>query len=257
MTTPTAVRRQTTRSGAPREVAEGVYRLGTKWANLYLVAEDGEFTLVDAGYPGYWKQLVRALATLGASPEAIQGVLVTHHHVDHAGTAARLRALGARVIVGAGDADIVTGRRPSHPPRGFYRQSWRASMLGYLAHSAAAGGAKYRPVASVEILADDHTLDVPGRPRVVQTPGHTAGHYSVALEDRSVLFSGDALVTFDYAAGRRGIAQHRFNEDRHRAFASLARLDAIDADIVLVGHGDPWTGGLRRALEIVREGAPR
>jgi hypothetical protein len=34
----------------PREVAEGVYRLGTKWLNFYLVEEDGEFTLIDAGY---------------------------------------------------------------------------------------------------------------------------------------------------------------------------------------------------------------
>jgi hypothetical protein len=26
----------------------------------------------------------------------------------------------------------------------------------------------------------------------------------------------------------------------------------IDAETVLVAHGDPWTGGLQRALEIVR-----
>jgi hypothetical protein len=41
------------RTDRPPEVAEGVYKLGTKWLNFYLVEEDGKFTLIDAGYPGY------------------------------------------------------------------------------------------------------------------------------------------------------------------------------------------------------------
>jgi hypothetical protein len=41
----------------PPEVAEGVYRLGTRWINFYLVAEGAQYTLVDSGYPGYWKYL--------------------------------------------------------------------------------------------------------------------------------------------------------------------------------------------------------
>lgn len=36
---------------APQQVAERVYRLGTKWINFHLIEEDGEYTLVDAGYP--------------------------------------------------------------------------------------------------------------------------------------------------------------------------------------------------------------
>jgi glyoxylase-like metal-dependent hydrolase (beta-lactamase superfamily II) len=52
----------------PPEIAPGVYRLGTRWINFYLVAEGTEFTLVDAGYPGYWKYLTAALDALGARP---------------------------------------------------------------------------------------------------------------------------------------------------------------------------------------------
>jgi glyoxylase-like metal-dependent hydrolase (beta-lactamase superfamily II) len=243
----------------PPEVAEGVYRLGTKWINFYLVEEAGEFTLVDAGYPGYWKHLVRGVEALGARLEAIRAVILTHHHADHVGTAAQLRSTtGARVLVGAEDAWIVGGRYPSHANPGFYRQcSWRRSGLSFLAHSAAAGGGRYRPVRDVESLVDDETLELPGRPRVIHTPGHTAGHRAVALADRGVLFAGDALATFDYVAGTRGLGQHRLNDDREIAVGSLARLDALDAEVVLVGHGDPWTGGLRRALEIVRENAKK
>jgi glyoxylase-like metal-dependent hydrolase (beta-lactamase superfamily II) len=79
----------TTPRERPPEIAEGVYRLGTSWVNFYLVAAEAEFTLVDAGYPGYWKYLSAALAALGARPDAIRAVIVTHHHADHAGTAER------------------------------------------------------------------------------------------------------------------------------------------------------------------------
>jgi glyoxylase-like metal-dependent hydrolase (beta-lactamase superfamily II) len=241
-------------SNRPAEVAEGVHRLGTKWINFYLVEEDREFTVIDAGYPGYWKHIVAATEALGTSPEAIRAVILTHHHADHVGTAERLRSTaGATVFVGEGDAWIVGGRYPSHANRGFYRDCWwRPSGIGFLAHSAVAGGAKYRPVKRIEPLPEDQTLDLPGRPEVIHTPGHTAGHHSVALPQRGVLLSGDAMANFDYATGKRGLGLHRFNDDRKMALRSLDRLDAIDAETVLFDHGDPWTGGLRRALEVAR-----
>jgi glyoxylase-like metal-dependent hydrolase (beta-lactamase superfamily II) len=237
------------------EVAKGVYRLGTRWINFYLVAEQSEFTLVDAGYPGYWKYLSAAIDALGAGLGAIRAVIVTHHHADHAGSAERLRSTaGSRVLVGEADAWIVAGNYPSHASPGFYRQaSLRPSGIRFLAHSALAGGAKYRPVQSLETLEQDQTLDLPGRPRVIHTPGHTAGHYSVALRERDVLLSGDALATFDYVTGKHGLGLHRLNDDRETALASLDRLDAVDAKIVLPAHGEPWTGGSSRALEIARE----
>jgi glyoxylase-like metal-dependent hydrolase (beta-lactamase superfamily II) len=239
----------------PPEIAEGVYRLGTRWVNFYLVSEDAEFTLIDAGYPGYWKYLSAALAALGATPDAIRAVIVTHHHADHAGTAERLRSTaGSRVLIGEGDAWIVAGNYRSHASPGFYRQSAvRPSGIRFLAHSALAGGATYRPVLSLETLRQDETLDLPGRPRVIHTPGHTAGHYSVALPERGVLLAGDALATFDYVTGKHGLGLHRLNDDRETALASLDRLDAVDAKVVLPAHGDPWTGGSARALEIARE----
>jgi glyoxylase-like metal-dependent hydrolase (beta-lactamase superfamily II) len=187
---------------------------------------------------------------------AIEAVFVTHHHVDHVGIAERVRSAGgATVYVGEGDAAIVRGDRPSHPPGGFWGQSWRPSMIGYLIHSARSGGAGYRPVAEFTALNSDQDFDLPGRPRVVHTPGHTAGHYSVVLEDRSVVLSGDAMANFDYASGARGLRLHRFNEDREQALASLSRLASVDVETVLFGHGDSHTDGSRRAVGAIRDRA--
>jgi glyoxylase-like metal-dependent hydrolase (beta-lactamase superfamily II) len=242
-----------TGSAADLEVARGVYRLGTRWANFYLVVDAGEGLLVDSGYPGYRGQLEAVAEDLGLGLRGIRGVIVTHHHVDHAGTAEAVRSrAGATVLVGERDAAKVTGQQPSHPPQGFWAQAWRPSMLAYLLHSARFGGARYRPLQAVTTLDGDGPLDLPGRPEVIATPGHTAGHCSVLLEERGVLFTGDAMVNFDYASGTRGLGLHRFNEDRQAAIAALDRLEGADAQVVLFGHGDPSEGGVVRALETVR-----
>jgi glyoxylase-like metal-dependent hydrolase (beta-lactamase superfamily II) len=245
-----------TKNKRPPEVAEGVYRLGTRWINFYLVAEGSEFTLVDAGYPGYWKYLEAGLEALDSDPGAIRAVIVTHHHADHVGTAERVRSTGgARILAGEADAWIVAGKYPSHASPGFYRRcSVHRSGLRFIAHSAVAGGAKYRPVQSVESLKEEEVaFDLPGQPRVIHMPGHTAGHYSVALADRGVLVAGDALATLDYVTGKERLGLHALNDDRESAITSLDRLGRVEADIVLPAHGNPWRGELSRGLEMVRQ----
>jgi glyoxylase-like metal-dependent hydrolase (beta-lactamase superfamily II) len=47
-----------------------------------------------------------------------------------------------------------------------------------------------------------------------------------------------------------------FSADPAMAVASLARLDGLEAGLVLPGHGEAWTGGVAEAVRIVRAGAP-
>ena len=54
----------------PEVLADGVVRLGTRFVNWYLVADDDGVTIVDAGVPGYRPQLEPGLraARPGARP---------------------------------------------------------------------------------------------------------------------------------------------------------------------------------------------
>ena len=106
----------------PPEVADGVFGLGTRWVNFYCVVDGRAAILVDAGHPRYTGQLDASLAALGRRISEVEAAIVTHHHVDHAGTAAYTHRAGATVYVTEGDASIVRGERPSHPPAGFYRE---------------------------------------------------------------------------------------------------------------------------------------
>jgi glyoxylase-like metal-dependent hydrolase (beta-lactamase superfamily II) len=113
------------------------------------------------------------------------------------------------------------------------------------------------PVAAVNEFADGEVLQVPGSPRVVHAPGHTAGHCALHLKDRDILFSGDALCTYDFLTGqaRPALPAGFVNQDSKLAFESLARLESLDAGTMLSGHGEPWKGGVKHAVEIARASA--
>jgi glyoxylase-like metal-dependent hydrolase (beta-lactamase superfamily II) len=70
-----------------------------------------------------------------------------------------------------------------------------------------------------------------------------------------VLFVGDALATYAVTTGARGPQVAPFTADAAEAVASLARLEDVSADLVLPGHGDPWTGGIQEAVRRVRQAA--
>jgi len=140
--------------------------------------------------------------------------------------------------------------------RFLWRPWYALYMLGYLAK----GITRVPPVAQLDELADGEVLDVPGSPRVVHAPGHTAGSCALFLEDRSLLFSGDALVTLDVARGPRGrpgpqIVRGPHTEDVALAVESLDVLVATHAGTVLPGHGEPWLDGIKRAVDIARQPA--
>ena len=59
--------------------------------NVHLVRSEQGCILVDAGLPGSEKRIQRALRSAGLSFEDIKLIVVTHAHVDHAGSAASLK----------------------------------------------------------------------------------------------------------------------------------------------------------------------
>ena len=240
------------------EVASGVWRLGTRYTNFYLIEEGGKLTLLDTGLPGYWKHLVRELAQIGRRLEDIDAILLTHHHPDHTGLAERVRRVsGASTYAHARDATVISSPVRPRPPR-FLSEGWHPFLFQYLLYSILAGAARHTPVSHVKNFADGEVLDVPGRPRVIHVPGHTAGSCALLLQQRGVLFSADALVTYDGLTGKPGptLLPDFVNEDTSLALKSLSAIEGLQADIVLPGHGEPWRDGVREAVRLVHRSWP-
>jgi len=115
-----------------------------------------------------------------------------------------------------------------------------------------------RQVVLVGTYEDGQTLEVPGAPRVLFTPGHTSGHCAIHFERHGVVFAGDALCTRNPLTGKVGsqLLPSAFNVSSERAMASLGAIEATAAQTVLPGHGEPWTDGAAAAVEEARSRGP-
>ena len=227
------------------EVADGVHRFGTRMVNWYLIERGGRLTLVDAGMRGYWPQLTGALRTLGRKVEEVEAVVLTHAHADHIGFAQKVKA-NSDAAVWVHERDASPGLR-RFPPMRLYL---RPTAWPLLAHGLRNGLLATPDAAEVRTFTDGEVLDVPGRPRAHHLPGHTRGNCALHLTDASVVFSGDALVTYDPYRRRRGprLLLKGVNEDNDQARASLDQLAGLNAQVLLPGHGEPWRDGVAAAV---------
>lgn len=229
----------------PREVAPGVFGLGTELVNWYLVEDAGRLTAVDAGLPKFAEGLEADLSRIGFSAADVDAVVLTHSDGDHTGVAARLQAAGARVLVHVDDDAAL--RKPG-PKKGdasmrhVLGNMWRRESRAVFTDTVRHGGLRPTKVEGAETFSDGDVLDVPGRPRVIHTPGHTAGHSCLLFEGKSVLFAGDAMITHALITKGTGpqLMPRWVNEDNAACLLSLDRFDDVDADLTLFGHGDPW-----------------
>ncbi|MGN7799787.1 MBL fold metallo-hydrolase [Leifsonia sp. 22587] len=247
------------RRAAPRltpEVVPGVHRLEHAFTNCYLLADGDMWTLVDAAFPHTWGPLIRSAHEMGLRMRDLQGIVLTHGHFDHVGFAKRaIEELGVPVFVHAGDKHLA-----AHPYR--YRREHTPFVyplvyprsLGPVAGMIRAGALKVKGVEEVFELPGAGVLDLPGRPEVVFTPGHTFGHCALLLPDRETLLSGDAIVTLDPYKGIPGaqIIAGAATADSAQALRSLDAIRATGARVLLPGHGEPWLDGVDAAVASAR-----
>jgi glyoxylase-like metal-dependent hydrolase (beta-lactamase superfamily II) len=101
------------------EVVEGVHQVDDVNANVYVLKNGEELTVVDAGMPRNAGKILSYVRKLGEQPSSISTILLTHCHIDHVGSAHELRkATNAKVAIHAEDADFLLEKGRCRDPRG-------------------------------------------------------------------------------------------------------------------------------------------
>jgi glyoxylase-like metal-dependent hydrolase (beta-lactamase superfamily II) len=176
-------------------------------STIYAVRTDAGVLLVDLGWTGAGRPLRRGLARIGARPEDVTDVFVTHSHRDHIGAWRAVRQ--ARFHVAAGEEPLMESREG------------HADLPSRLADHVLGNPAPWPGEVNVHPFSAD-TAIVVGRDtvRVFLAPGHTPG--SAAYLIRGVLYGGDAVYR-SYVTGYR-TASRIFTDDPARNRASVAAL---------------------------------
>lgn len=241
------------------EVAEGIHRIDDAYVNWYIVEGEEGLTVIDAGVPTSWHSLADALDRLGRGLGDIRALLLTHGHFDHIGFAERLRSEAA-VPVYLHDNDVPLTRHPrqygrDRPLTWYLLTQFKAMpMVAAFVKNRAWWPRRIEEVTRIRTAE----LDVPGRPQVIFTPGHTLGHCAFHFPERDAVIAGDALVTLNPYRGTTGaqIVSNAATADPARALESLDALAETGARTVLVGHGEPWTGGVERLVRTAKAHGP-
>jgi glyoxylase-like metal-dependent hydrolase (beta-lactamase superfamily II) len=243
-----------------KNVAPGIHRLEHAFVNIYLIEGDGGVTVVDSGLPRAWPFVTRALRAVGRSSQDVEALVLTHGHFDHIGSANRMVSEWQVPAWLHPADDHIAG----HPYDYLHERSRLVYPLRYprsvpiLAKMAEAGALEVPAFTASRKLVPGDVIDVPGRPRVLFTPGHTFGHVSLHLPERGVVITGDALVTLDPYSGKRGaqIVSGAATADSAATLESLDELLHTEAGTALPGHGEPWRDGIRTAVADARRAGP-
>ncbi|MEW5719935.1 MAG: MBL fold metallo-hydrolase, partial [Chloroflexota bacterium] len=173
-----------------------IHTLFSGVANTFIVEDARGVVVVDAGMPRQASRIVNAIRARGRAPQDVRLILITHGHIDHAGSAVALKKLtGAPIAIHRGDARLVATPSLKIPPG----RSAATQALGALMR--AFGWAVPLDTFVPDVWLDDGQslrefgLDA----RVAHTPGHTAGSISVLCDD-GALFVGDAILNMLHVA---------------------------------------------------------
>ncbi|HEY1393249.1 MAG TPA: MBL fold metallo-hydrolase [Methylibium sp.] len=154
----------------------------------YLIVEQGRAAYVDTGTNDALPRLLGALDAQGLSPDAVDWLIVTHVHLDHAGAAgALMRHLPrARLVVHPrGARHMIDPRMLLDGARAVYGVEEVARTYG-----------EVLPVPAERVLAtaDDMVLELADRPlRFIDSPGHARHHHCIWDEASRGWFTGDTF----------------------------------------------------------------
>lgn len=233
--------------------ADGIHAIDALYVRpgmvaIHLIVEKGRAAFFDCGTNASMPQVLGALESLGVATGAVDYVIPSHVHLDHAGGAGAMMAAfpNARLVVHArGARHMADPAKLMAATREVYGDAATSALYGELV-----------PVKRERIIeaADGMALDLAGRRlTLLDTPGHAKHHICLVDSTTGHVFSGDAFG-FSYreldVGGRAFVfpSTSPAQFDPQAMHASIERILALKPAAVYVTH-------FSRVTDIERLGA--
>jgi glyoxylase-like metal-dependent hydrolase (beta-lactamase superfamily II) len=174
-------------------VGKGVIAIDTEFVRprmdaSYLMIDDGHAAFVDTGTYFSVPNLLAALDAQDLDVDAVDYILLTHIHLDHAGGAGRLAAAlpRAKVLVHPnGAAHIIDPSVLVAATKAVYGEARFAEDYGQISSI---------PAQRVETADDGRRIRLGRRTlEIFHTPGHALHHLCIVDRDTAEVFTGDTF----------------------------------------------------------------
>jgi glyoxylase-like metal-dependent hydrolase (beta-lactamase superfamily II) len=226
------------------KVAPGVWGLKILFVNIYMVASDGHWILIDAGLAGSAGRIINMANELfdAVPPSAI---VLTHGHFDHRGAIyALLKEWEVPVFAHALELPYLTGKSAYPPPD----PTVGGGLMTLFSFLYPRKPIDLRP--RIQPLPADGSVPYLPEWETIFVPGHAPGQVALFRKFDRVLIAGDAFVTTKQEsaiATLNGLPvlsgpPKYFTYDWDAAKASLNRLKEMLPQKAATGHGPPMEG---------------
>ena len=227
-----------TRPFPGHRVIGNLYAVGTYDLAVFLITSDEGHILINTGVEDSTAQIRENIESLGFRLEDVEILLQMQSHWDHTAALAEIKEItGAEMWATAADAPVLEDGGFSDPHFG--------------------GRQSFAPVSVDKIIADGDLIELgTTRLTVVETPGHTAGSSSYAMQvseggrDYNVVIANMGTIN----PGKKLVVDPTYPGVADDFAETFRKQKAWDVDVWVAAHGSQY--GLHGKYEAGQDYSP-
>ncbi len=227
-----------TRPFPGHRVIGNLYAVGTYDLAVFLITSEEGHILINTGVEDSTAQIRENIESLGFRLEDVEILLQMQSHWDHTAALAEIKEItGAEMWATAGDAPVLEDGGFSDPHFG--------------------GRQSFTPVSVDKIIADGDLIELGvTRLTVIETPGHTAGSSSYAMQvreggrDYNVVIANMGTIN----PGKQLVVDPTYPGVADDFVETFRKQKAWDVDVWVAAHGSQY--GLHGKYEAGQDYSP-